>query len=106
VLFLHIVALANVVGVRQPPLTTLKDPLRMLGHVAVNALATPCTLLVALVAKWDFVVLLRPPKDPIRLSPQLALVGFLRSIRNTLLVALAAGALAVVSRFHSRRGML
>ena len=104
VLFLHVVALANVVGVGKTPAAICVDPrFRMIRHVAVNTLPTPRAGFPALVAEWHFVVL--PPKDPIRLSAQLTHVCILRSIRNTLLVALAAGALAVMSRLHFRRGV-
>jgi hypothetical protein len=112
-LFLHVVALANVMSVRQPPLTTLKDPLRMLRHVAVNALATPGTLLLTLVAERGrvaFLLVLRltvptpleAVKDLIRSSTQVTLVGILGATFDSLQVTHAARALrrVVSNRRH------
>jgi len=112
-LFLHVVALANVMNIRQPPLTTLKDPLRMLGHVAVNALATPGTPLLTLVAERGrvaFLLVLRltvstpleAVKHLIRSSAQLTLVGILGATFHSLQVTHAARALrrVVSNRRH------
>jgi hypothetical protein len=112
-LFLHVVALANVMSIRQPPVTTLKDPLRMLGHVAVNALATPGTPLLTLVAERGrvaFLLVLRLTvstplealKYLIRSSAQVTLVGILGATFHSLQVTHATRTLrrVVSNRRH------